>query len=181
MSLNPLRKYINIINEGLDPVGKEDADVNNDGKVDKTDKYLKHRRDVIGKKIGKLKEEWDEWGDKVDKATARYYEYSPVKDKCNTCENFISTGMCKLVEGVINPNGWCKFYEAKSLGEKWGKETTVNPEERGKYSGKTKAELLKAYNTLKASGPHHKDSPEYGRMRELAFAIRAKSDWGKVA
>ena len=36
--------------EGLDPVGKEDSDVNNDGKVDKTDKYLKHRRDVISKK-----------------------------------------------------------------------------------------------------------------------------------
>ena len=27
-------------NEGLDPVGKEDGDVNNDGKKDKTDKYL---------------------------------------------------------------------------------------------------------------------------------------------
>lgn len=35
----------------LDPVGKEDDDINNDGKVDSTDKYLKHRREVIGKKI----------------------------------------------------------------------------------------------------------------------------------
>ena len=33
--------------EALDPVGKEDDDINNDGKVDKTDKYLKHRRDVV--------------------------------------------------------------------------------------------------------------------------------------
>lgn len=38
--------------KGLDPVGKEDSDVNNDGKVDKTDKYLKHRRDVRGAAIG---------------------------------------------------------------------------------------------------------------------------------
>jgi len=37
--------------KSLDPVGKEDADVNNDGKVDKTDKYLKHRRDVRGAAI----------------------------------------------------------------------------------------------------------------------------------
>jgi hypothetical protein len=37
----------------LDPVGKEDSDVNNDGKVDKTDKYLKHRRDVRGNAISK--------------------------------------------------------------------------------------------------------------------------------
>ena len=35
----------------LDPVGKEDDDINNDGKVDKTDKYLKKRRDTISKNI----------------------------------------------------------------------------------------------------------------------------------
>ena len=33
--------------EGLDPVGKEDNDINNDGKVDKTDKYLSKRRKAI--------------------------------------------------------------------------------------------------------------------------------------
>jgi hypothetical protein len=66
------------------------------------------------------------------------------------------------------------------INEKWGKSTEVSPEEKGKYSGKTKSELLKSYNQLKASGPHKKGSPEYGRMRELAFAIRAKSNWGKV-
>jgi hypothetical protein len=31
----------------LDPVGKEDKDINNDGKVDKTDKYLSKRRKAI--------------------------------------------------------------------------------------------------------------------------------------
>jgi hypothetical protein len=40
-----------IKNEALDPVGKEDSDVNNDGKVNKSDKYLKHRRNVIAKAI----------------------------------------------------------------------------------------------------------------------------------
>ena len=37
--------------EGLDPVGKEDDDINNDGKVDKTDKYLTNRRKVVSKKL----------------------------------------------------------------------------------------------------------------------------------
>jgi len=37
----------------LDPVGKEDADVNNDGKVDSTDGYLKNRRKAIGAAMGK--------------------------------------------------------------------------------------------------------------------------------
>ena len=36
---------------GLDPVGKEDKDVNNDGKVNKTDKYLMKRRKAIGNAI----------------------------------------------------------------------------------------------------------------------------------
>jgi hypothetical protein len=39
------------IDEALDPVGKEDNDVDNDGDADKTDKYLKTRRDAISKKI----------------------------------------------------------------------------------------------------------------------------------
>ena len=64
--------------------------------------------------------------------------------------------------------------------EKWDAETKVAPSEKGKYAGKDKAELTKAYNKLKASGPHKKGSPEFGKMRELAFAIRAKSGWGKV-
>jgi len=46
--------------EGLDPVGKEDSDINNDGKKDKTDKYLKNRREKIGKAIA-AKEEFSDW------------------------------------------------------------------------------------------------------------------------
>ena len=39
--------------KGLDPVGKEDDDINNDGKVNKTDSYLKNRRNTIGNAIAK--------------------------------------------------------------------------------------------------------------------------------
>lgn len=45
--------------KGLDPVGKEDSDVNNDGKVDKTDDYLKNRRKKIGSAIETRKEGFD--------------------------------------------------------------------------------------------------------------------------
>ena len=41
--------------ESLDPVGKEDGDVNNDGKKDSSDSYLMKRRKAIGKAIkGKM-------------------------------------------------------------------------------------------------------------------------------
>jgi hypothetical protein len=48
--------------EALDPVGQEDGDVNNDGKKDKTDKYLMNRRKAVGKAIAAKK------GKKVDEA-----------------------------------------------------------------------------------------------------------------
>ena len=44
--------------EGLDPVGKEDGDINNDGKVDKTDKYLANRRKKISQNIDETHLDW---------------------------------------------------------------------------------------------------------------------------
>jgi hypothetical protein len=41
-----------ILRESLDPVGKEDGDIDNDGDIDKTDKYLANRRKAVGKAIG---------------------------------------------------------------------------------------------------------------------------------
>lgn len=41
-----LMKALNV-NKALDPVGKEDKDVDNDGDVDKSDSYLKNRREKI--------------------------------------------------------------------------------------------------------------------------------------
>ena len=39
--------------DGMDPVGKGDADIDNDGDVDKSDKYLANRRKAIGKEVKK--------------------------------------------------------------------------------------------------------------------------------
>ena len=48
----------------LDPVGKEDADVNNDGNTDKSDDYLKNRRKAISASVKKEEVE------QADEATA---------------------------------------------------------------------------------------------------------------
>jgi hypothetical protein len=50
--------------EGLDPVGQEDSDIDNDGDTDKSDKYLHKRRKAIGKAIDKkkgMKEGFSNW------------------------------------------------------------------------------------------------------------------------
>ena len=48
---------VGMTHEALDPVGKEDKDIDNDGDHDKTDKYLLKRRKAIGKAIATRKEE----------------------------------------------------------------------------------------------------------------------------
>ena len=48
--------YSQVKEAKLDPVGKEDEDINNDGKKDGTDKYLKNRRKAIGKAIAAKEE-----------------------------------------------------------------------------------------------------------------------------
>ena len=65
----------------LDPVGKEDEDIDNDGDVDSSDKYLHKRRKAIGKAMGKkdVKEEKheDEKEEKKDKKKGK---------KCPKCD-----------------------------------------------------------------------------------------------
>lgn len=45
-----LGRYFELAEE-LDPVGKEDSDIDNDGDTDSTDKYLSNRRQTISKNI----------------------------------------------------------------------------------------------------------------------------------
>ena len=62
-TLTPEQRYK--IPEGMDAVGKEDKDIDNDGDHDKTDKYLLNRRKAIGKAIakkrGRVKEGFSAW------------------------------------------------------------------------------------------------------------------------
>ena len=51
----------------LDPVGKEDDDVDNDGDVDSSDEYLKKRRTAIGKAMGKDGDKEEDEEEKEDK------------------------------------------------------------------------------------------------------------------
>jgi len=49
---NILNRYYDI-EEAMDPVGKEDGDIDNDGDEDDSDRYLKKRRDAISKAVKK--------------------------------------------------------------------------------------------------------------------------------
>ena len=61
--------YQDVYEKKLDPVGKEDGDVNNDGKKDSTDSYLMNRRNAIEKSMkdkGKAMKKSDDKKDKME-------------------------------------------------------------------------------------------------------------------
>ena len=67
--------------ESLDPVGKEDGDVNNDGKKDKTDKYLMNRRKAIGKAMKKESFITSNWRSDLSEVMTDDIQSKPIKEK----------------------------------------------------------------------------------------------------
>jgi len=64
-------------NEGLDPVGREDGDIDNDGDKDSSDKYLLKRRKAIGNAMKKrLKEERESLSEVINDENDK-----PIKEK----------------------------------------------------------------------------------------------------
>jgi len=71
----------------LDPVGQEDADIDNDGDVDKSDKYLHKKRKAIGKAISKKKGE-DEEVEQIDELRiTKLADKSKVKERAKNIKS----------------------------------------------------------------------------------------------
>ena len=79
--------------EDLDPVGKEDDDIDNDGDVDNSDEYLGNRRDAIAN--AEEEDEVDESGSSNISGAENYYNssitfiriitYGPLKYTTKNC------------------------------------------------------------------------------------------------
>jgi len=111
--------------KGLDPVGKEDADVNNDKKVDKTDKYLQNRRNVrgaaIAKRSGDVKEGFSNWRTDLSEIVSddiASEKKNQIKEK--KVDNYAGKNKCveinpKLSESIENLGG--QLIESVELSE----------------------------------------------------------------
>jgi hypothetical protein len=73
--INHLQNLIETNKQRLDPVGKEDKDINNDGKVNSTDDYLRNRREAIGDALNRHEHK------KGYKETKRNAERKPTDDE----------------------------------------------------------------------------------------------------
>lgn len=75
------------------------------------------------------------------------------------------------------------FVLAQRLGnitEKWGGDTELNPKKTGMWSGWSQEDLRAERSKLKSEGPHEAGSAKATRLKEVNFALRAKTGWGKV-
>ena len=49
-------------------------------------------------------------GSKFGQKSAGYQSKPMGAAECNNCRNFEAPSSCKIVEGVIEPTGWCRLY-----------------------------------------------------------------------
>ena len=95
--------------EALDPVGKEDSDIDNDGDVDKSDKYLRNRRKAVGaaiaadrsKKSGKsVKEGFSNWRQDLSEVMTDETNDKPIKEKKVNNKVTVNPKLGEAVEGL---------------------------------------------------------------------------------
>lgn len=54
-------------------------------------------------------------GKKLVQASVQYQSQPKGEQKCSLCTNYIAeSNSCKLVEGPINPEGWCSLWTKKT-------------------------------------------------------------------
>ena len=95
------------MSEALDPVGQEDADIDNDGDTDKTDKYLHNRRKAIGKAIKKKK------GIKEGHCDEEGVECSDVEKKKDSKKNALRAEEKTAGSPEHKPGGSLSQYDAQ--------------------------------------------------------------------
>ena len=52
--------------------------------------------------------------EKIAPAMVQYQPTPKDGNKCANCVNYVEPGACKIVSGVIDPNGWCIAYAPKA-------------------------------------------------------------------
>jgi hypothetical protein len=52
-------------------------------------------------------------GDKIKQTEAQYQQKPKGQQRCEICLQFEAPNKCKIVQGAINPKGWCQFFAAR--------------------------------------------------------------------
>ena len=160
--------------EALDPVGKEDGDINNDGKKDKTDKYLKNRREKIGKAIAAT--EGVEITEEMVASNAAHYFYE---------EGINEEGVEILIEelGLEEFVSFVEDLSADLLTEARAGGVRVEPvTSKGKAfaKGKPTGKSLERLRRLKADRREKEAKASAAKPSGMKAALKSQSDRAKA-
>jgi len=160
--------------EKLDPVGKEDGDIDNDGDKDASDKYLAKRRKTISKAIKKDKKEGNAFGMALKSA------------KDNGEKTFVVSGKTYKVEGLEDSPNTANSQHlcAKNVvHENWGNGTPISgqhaePDAEGDIAwydvmfehGIEKGVSINELKVTKAESHHHSEKKKK-KMDEGTYRI----------
>ena len=169
--------YAAIYEKKLDPVGQEDADIDNDGDVDKSDKYLHKRRKAIGKAMGKksMKEGKDcECSDEKDKkkmkkGSAEVEQVDELyKGKHGQTEKEYQDSRSdagKMISGDSKGSGANYSYKAKNTGPNPAG-GSKKPQGQAKMGAKDREYLKYRKSLLKKEGVQFSEA-ELARIQEI--------------
>ena len=150
-------------NEALDPVGKEDGDVNNDGKKDKTDKYLMNRRKAIGKAMKKESFITSDWRNDLSEVMTDDIESKPIKEK--KVNNKVTINP-KLGEAVEELGG--EILEMTEVDEAvYGGTPPEKKDTRMVVTNADKKANTPAYQKMKAGDKRYKSADHMGEDVEV--------------
>ena len=99
LAKGPQMKNPHFEEKQLDPVGKEDGDVNNDGKKDSSDSYLMKRRKAIAKAMKKESFATSDWRHEISEVMTDI-ESEPIKEKKVKNKVTINPNMSEAVEEI---------------------------------------------------------------------------------
>jgi hypothetical protein len=118
------KEEVKLLEKKLDPVGKEDSDIDNDGDSDKSDKYLKKRRDAISSAIATKKEEvsLSNWRNDLSRLLEASCNCTPEGESCPSHGKKACSCKKEIEEATLSPEEKKKKEEiVKKLKPKYGK------------------------------------------------------------
>jgi len=166
--------------EALDPVGREDADIDNDGDTDKSDKYLHNRRKAVGKAIAKkkgMKEGFSNWRQELSEVMTdvedkkKIIKEKPVKNKITINPKFSEA--VEEIGGVLLE--MAQFDSMDDLLSKVRSEEVEQVDEKLNLKKAEMGEVIKDF--YKSKAPQFKGRSKEKR-REMAVAAKLTAERG---
>lgn len=173
-----------VTKEALDPVGKEDSDVDNDGDSDKSDKYLLNRRKAIGKamKREKVKESFSNWRQDLAEVMDDVESEKEIKEKKVNNKIKINPEMKESVEELggeliemveVDEESYMDYSKRKAAEKKDTRMTVTAADKKGNTP---------AYKNYKAGDKRYKAAAGLGEevLDEKALSKQQQKFMGMV-